>query len=701
MKPPAPGRARWRGPGARSLGLAAALVLVAFVPARAEAPLLLPPWVIAEAALRAPPTAREDWFAATLGSTTALAATDWSGRTVGTLSEALRRIPGLLLQESFGGFEPPRLSVRGSGLDSAPSARGVALLVDGLPLARADGSFHSGLFDPLLFARLEVYRGSLHAALTPAVLGGVINAATLAPTAASTSSLRLEGGDFGWWRAQAGTATPALGVEASFVSADGWREHSRQQRGALVASARRELRPGLQAEAAAYLGQADYEVPGPLTLAEVQSSPRSISPAARRDLPERDSSVVRVSGQIKAAAAGGTNRAAGMAWTRLRDTFRQLQPNGETAALSDDFAAHATAAWRPVVAGQDHHALVRTTISSGRLAVDRFRNDSARRGPRFGAYTGRAETAAVSVEDLAWLRPDLAVGAGGTALRARRRIEDRFTPTSPAVPLSRRVEVTEISPRAGVAWHGPREVTWRAAVSRGAEPPAFDDLVAVQGAYPNLGLRSRDLSGQRATTWELGVAGGGRRLAWSSTAYLGRWRQEILRLADANGLPRGAVNAGPTRHQGIESTLRWQVVEGPDDLVLAVTSTLGRFTFESDPVYGSNRIAGAPPHVGAAELAYAQRRGFFAAAEATWLAGRTQVDHAGRLAYGGHTLLHLRAGWRWGRTWQVYAAVRNLGDHAHVASTTGVLDLARAPAATSIFLPGAGRTFTVGCEWKR
>ena len=31
----------------------------------------------------------------------------------------------------------------------------------------------------------------------------------------------------------------------------------------------------------------------------------------------------------------------------------------------------------------------------------------------------------------------------------------------------------------------------------------------------------------------------------------------------------------------------------------------------------------------------------------------------------------------------------------------GVLDVARVPAATSIFLPGTGRGFSLGLEWKR
>lgn len=35
------------------------------------------------------------------------------------LRETLQQMPGLSMQDSFGGFDPPRISVRGSGIQSA------------------------------------------------------------------------------------------------------------------------------------------------------------------------------------------------------------------------------------------------------------------------------------------------------------------------------------------------------------------------------------------------------------------------------------------------------------------------------------------------------------------------------------------------------------------------------------------------------
>ncbi len=47
-----------------------------------------------------------------------------------------------------GATDQPRLSIRGSGIQSNPVNRGVVLLQDGLPLNEADGSFVIGTLEP-------------------------------------------------------------------------------------------------------------------------------------------------------------------------------------------------------------------------------------------------------------------------------------------------------------------------------------------------------------------------------------------------------------------------------------------------------------------------------------------------------------------------------------------------------------------------
>lgn len=677
------------------LALALVPLGLAAQPEFADGIVEFPPWVIEHRAQEpATAPARSDSFAATLGATAVVDRADLAGRSIATLADALRRAPGVVLLESFGGFEPPRLLIRGSGLDSAPTSRGVAFLVDGLSFARADGSFHSGLLDPRLFSRIEVYRGTVHAALTPAVLGGVLNAVTPAADAPA-HSLRLEAGSFGARRGGfatgAASAATAAHFAGSFSEQDGYRPQSRQQRLAGAAVLRHAFAPERVLELSAYAARPGYDVPGPLTLAAAQASPRSVSAAVLRDRPHREASLLRLAAQFKAGPADRAF-AAGVAWQRWHDVFRQLQANGETDTTGDDFNGHLTLARKAWAGDTPHHLLARAIFSTGTADYERYLNISSARGARFADLDLSAGTYALSLEDIVWLRPELALGGGVTALRARRVIDD------PA-GIARTIEVDDVSPRLGLRWLATKQVEFNAAVSRGAEPPTFDDLIAVQGTHPNLTVTTRNLTAQEATTVELGVRGGTGRLAWNLTAYRGQWRGELLKLADAAGLPRGAVNAGRTTHAGLEAAAHWRLVEGRHRLTLHATAVWNRFRFDGDPVHGGNRLAGAPPHLGNAELHYEGPHRWSAALGAVWVAGRTPVDHANRMFYDGHTLLNARLGWRITDRLSLHATVRNLQDRRHIASTAGVLDVARNPAATAVFLPGNGRGFTLGLEF--
>ena len=659
-----------------------------------DAPYVLPPWIVAEPFDHQLQIARGDYFASTLGPSSAVTAADWTGRGITTLAEAFQHVPGVMLQESFGGFEPPRLAIRGSGLNSAPTSRGVALLIDGLPLARADGSFNLSLFDPELFPRLEIYRGTLHMALTPAVLGGVLNADSLAADSAPAVLWRAEGGDFGAFHTQLTVAGPAQAA-ASFQHSDGWRNHSGQQRTAVQLATHRAVAAATQLEVSVYGATADYDVSGPLTLAAASTQPDSVSAAVLRDQPRRSASIARAAAQLITTSTNG-DFAAGLAAQQIHDDFYQLQPNGETDLDARVLTGHATFSHRLDLAGTEHRLLARATFTSGADEIDRYLNVLGHRGAAFAGYRTGADTFALSVEDVVWLRPTLALGAGFTALQGRRDLSGH----APSPTLHSSLTFHDVSPRAALLWSPDGHLSLHAGISRSIEPPTFDDLVAVQGTYPNLTAVTRPLTPQSAVTFEVGAGGTAGRLGWNITAYRAAWHDEILQLADAAGVPRGAINANHTLHQGLESSLNYRFLEGPHRLTLTVTSTLGRFTFDDDSLYGNNRLAGASPHTGSAELAYEHPSGLFAAFESTWVAGPIPVDNANRLSYGGYGLGQLRAGWRPTPRVLVFATVKNVFDRRYVASTAGVLDVARTPAATSIFLPGPGRTFILGFEWK-
>jgi iron complex outermembrane receptor protein len=293
------------------------------------------------------------------------------------------------------------------------------------------------------------------------------------------------------------------------------------------------------------------------------------------------------------------------------------------------------------------------------------------------------------------LAPRVTGTIGVAQLVARRDVRDRL-----GGGMTYRFAARRTLPQAGLRWRVARDVVVFGGVTATAEPPTYDDLVAVTGPYPALRRTIQPLALQRAVTYEIGGRGHRARFSWDAALYHSDWRHEILRLADANGAARGAVNAAATTRTGVEASGRWRVVEGPVRVSLVAAATWSEGRFDDDPVYGSGRVAGLPPWVSMMEATAEGPRGWFAAAGADTMAGATYVDHARRLGYGGRTLAHVRLGRHWDGAWTVAVDVRNLFDRRSIASTAGVLDLARNPAATAIFLPAPGRSVTVVFTWQ-
>jgi iron complex outermembrane recepter protein len=623
----------------------------------------------------------------------------WSGRAVGTLAEAFRDVPGAIMQESHGGFEPPRISIRGSGLQSAPSSRGVLLLLDRVPFGLADGSFNSALLDPLVADHLEVQRGLDGWRAAPATAGGALDL-RLSPVAKPDASLRVEAGSYDAWRVRGAAAAvhDGLGATGGFSLAqhEGFREHNAQKRTVVFGALERAFAPDGQARFGVYHAQLRYEVPGPLTLAAAALTPDSISADVRRDLPRRTSEITRA-----ALSAARGNEAAAVdfdaGFSHTTDELRQLQANGVTASRSDDLYLNGGYTRRFTAGATAHQLRLEGRAARGWREQRRSLNESGQVGALFARDGLAPTTTTLLAEDAFTLAPRLVATAGLARVDARRDIHDRFNvgPTT-----TQELSTGATLPSASVRWRFARESVAFVSYSTAAEPATFDDLIFVTGAHPALGRRSQRLATQRAATWEIGGRGRSGPLTWDAAVYHAEWHNEILRLADPRGLPRGAVNAGPTTHDGVELSARWLLIERPWRVALQSTAAWTSFTFDDDPVYGQNRLAGVPPHFGTAELTVDFPRGGFGAIGTDWSAGATRVDHAGRLQYGGQALTHVRGGWRYAPYWTIFIEVQNVFDRNTIASTAGLLDLARNPPVTAIFLPAPGRAVTLGVEWR-
>lgn len=626
--------------------------------------------------------------------------------TTASLTGALAAAPGLIVQESGDGFYPPRIMVRGSGLQSAPVSRGLLLRLDSLPLNAADGSFNLALLEPGFFGTFSFQPGALDSSAAGQALGGALDLSWWRKTGDVAGTASVSAGSDGTFRAvlRAGSDDAHLPVLGRLVwgsgafavtRSDGWRPNSAQERLAAAVQAEWPGRGGLTQSVSVYAVRADLRIPGPLTLAAAQSAPDTITTAVAADLPRRTTDYARVA--YRAAWADGPEAAFGVQATD--DDFRQLRANGIAATRGADCFARLADSWT-----LDEVNLVGGFSGIfGTRTQERFANVNGARGAQFADLDLQASTLTGWLDAVWKPARNVTLKAGCSAVAARREASGTATAAGElrALRLAPNLELAA-SP---LAKYGLIPVEAFVRAERGVETPTFDDLLTVRGTAPNLALGWTSLRAQTADTVSVGLRGrlfpveGIERFSFEVTAYTSQWHNELVRLANANGTPRGTVNAGPTRHRGVESQLRWRLLAGERTLDLTLAHTWSEAHFSHDPVYGTDRLAGLPPQVGSVQLSYAQAKGFFATLGANWVFGTTYADHANKLGFGGQTLANAQLGWK-ARRWTASVAVANLFDRRYIASTAGVLDLARTPATTALFLPGNPRSFTATLEWR-
>lgn len=612
------------------------------------------------------------------------------------LTKVFRQVPGLVAQESFGGFDPPRLAARGSGLQSAPSSRGLWISFRGMPINAADGSFNLALLEGGWLESAELIRGT--AAGVPA-LGGALafggdpigEGNRLSGSYGSHGSVALDA------RGSHSGETFEVAGRAAYAATGGWRPHSAQERESVFAASRFRLDERTDLTVQLLATSPWFEIPGPLTKFAALHTPTTPQAAVIRDRPRRETAYAQINARAtRRWPDGSVSIACGAVGSH--DAFYQLQANGvsETDGADAYFQLEAARDWGMA----DHHTEFSALLQSGWWDSSRYRNDAGEKGALIGDHRLRPLTLTTALGHRIDLAGDHHLGLGVSALTATRGLGDRFAGIAGSQPLVLDFHGTRVAPRVAWSWDLAADTTLTASWSRSYEPPTYNDLIHTEGPAAARVLRTADLDWQRADTFDLGIRGSHDRLAWSACLYYGLWRDEFLRLANADGSSRGTVNAGDTIHAGFESALEWDLYrQGGYSVTANLTYNYCDARFDEDPLYGNRHLAGVPPHTGWLGLRAVTPGGWFIAPGCDLREGSTYADHANNLAYGGSARWSLEIGRRHPDGWSLALGIGNLFDSADIASTSGVLDRAANPAATSIFLPAAGRTVSLRFEY--
>jgi iron complex outermembrane receptor protein len=660
-----------------------------------------------------------------------------------TLSKSLSMVPGVVVQDFFGGNDQPRVQIRGSGLQQNPVERGILVLQNGLPINRADGSYIVGFANPLQADSIEVYRGYMANRLGATVLGGAINFAS--PTGSNSPGVKaaISGGSYGQFNlfGQAGGRKDNVDalIQADISQRDGFRDYNESRRINVNANVGIELSDNVTTRFFAGYTDLGFDVAGPLSKGQMESNPRQVGtgptpaganpgPNVVRDRPRREADQLLL-GSRTTTTFGAHIFDLALGYTYTDDTFRFPISAGVRTTKGGDFTGLVRYAYKP-----NEAALLPLFESTAQYTIgsaDRgyYINRGGQTDLLFGANDLDASTLSLysglnlPVWQAFYVSPSISYS------HATRESKDLYgAATRPWIMYNGAVVARGVSPTTSTSydrtysgWNPSLALSYRpdnnhtvfAAVSRSFEPPTHDDLLATVNSTPNSSpgrycqagmsppaclaigpaFSTPNLNAQTATTVEGGWRGRFANFSWDAVTYYSWIQNELLSLRDATGAPLGAVNADRTSHFGIELGVGANLTQ---QLSTRVAYTYQDFRFRDNLSFGNNRLAGAPRHLLNAIVQYQATDAWKLQGAVRWSPEKTPVDNANTLFADPYVVVDLRTEYKIDRHFTLFAEITNLFNETYAGSTL-VVDRATRPDQAA-FLPADGRGYYGGIK---
>ncbi|NUS96790.1 MAG: TonB-dependent receptor [Gemmatimonadaceae bacterium] len=614
------------------------------------------------------------------------------------LSDVLRFTPGVYVQSRFGAADESQISVRGSGLRSNFHARGINLLVNGMPYRNADGFTDFESLELLTTEAIEVYKGANALRFGGSTLGGAINLDTKTGYTASPVSIFAEGGSFGYRKAQLSSGASAHGFDyyASYArtSLDGYRDWSANQRDRVNLHAGYRMSPSLDARAFYIFAHVQEHLPGSLTRTQLETDPRAADSTNFANRWGRDYDLHHLGVQLR-AQLGATQRLDVSPYFQFRNIDHPIFE--VISQISHDIGAEVRYETTTPLGGLENRLTIGVqpawlSMQNRQYVNVRGEHGALTRDERDGVSTG-----AGYFEDALSVTPRLTLTAGGRYDRSSRRVADYFL--SNGDQSDERV-YSALTPRFG-ALYSVGVTQLFANASRTVEPPLLLELTSFgsQGGF-------NPLDAQDAWQYELGARRRGATLAWEVAAYDVELRGELVNL-NIQPFPNAPFtvptyrNVSRSRHRGVELGVAGELGRGivargaeTDRITWQGSYTYARYEYVRDPDFAGHEIPGAPRHYASAQLTYVHPAGLSITPSIELAPVAYFVNSANTVTNEPWSNIGLRAEWTFASLGgSVFASARNLGDR--VQSQSVQVD----NAAGRYFEPSDRRTIYVGLRW--
>jgi iron complex outermembrane recepter protein len=633
-----------------------------------------------------------------------------------SFGDLLKNTPGLFLESD--GTNVSRVSIRGSGIQADDGPIGIQFLLDGIPMNDAEGEADIDDFNLRAIRFAELFKGANSLDYGAYALGGAINLVPPTGHDAELLKMHIDGGDFGEFAGDVSTGAVKGPVDwyasAAGRRSDGFRIHTGQKSGNFFGDFGWVIKPGV--ENRLYLNGAavDRETPGGLSHDEANTNPIQADPdsAISQNFGTRES-MARIADRLTWTTKA-TRVDFGAYW-QLRDAEERSFYGAESFDGIYDFTDNNFGASGKVEAKRAVFEFPCNFIGGlGMTYESEDGGNYVNAGGVKGAQAGSGLRTAVNTPLYGSVRIDVltnvAVTVGCQATYAIRRFADRTSASdndSNGV-LVNTVNLFGVNPRIGLLIGIDKDAQAFINCNHSWQPPSFDQMVEVDTANGG-GYDFSALQSQQAWTAEAGLRGEQGAVQWSLSVYRSWVNNELLEMNDIHGSDIGTVNVAHTIHQGVEAGVAVEVLNSlfvhasdpsrANRLIFNQSYTFNDFSFDNDPVYRNNSIAGIPIHLYEAELRFESPEGFYAGPQVQYNITRYPADQANTQFVDSYGTVGFSAGYRAKKGASVYCEVRNILDKHYAAGVTPIPDARTVDGPARIFRPGEGRAFFCGLGW--
>lgn len=607
-------------------------------------------------------------------------------------------------------------------------------LEDGIP-TRSTGFFnHNALYEINLpgAGGIEVNKGPGTALYGSDAIAGVVNVLTRTPPAKAEISASGELGDHGWWRALLGGGNSwgenAARADLNFTHSDGWRDATGYDRQG--ATLRWDRAMGDDALLKTVLGYShiDQQTAGSSAIVDndYRNNPtRNYTPISYRkvDALRLSSAWEKESGDTLVSIT-----------PFLRDNSMELLANWSlsydpTVYTSANQSFGVLAKWRRdfprmrarLIAGMD------IDISPGSREENRLATLTTSGAGASKVYSGYSVGTRVYDYDVTFMGASpyvhgefspsdkLRLNAGLRYDNLRYRFDNNIAATSVAASTSENggaavtryygqaadttVSFTHLSPKLGATYAVDKNLHLFASYNHAFRAPSEGQLfrsspgttalIAQGNAQATLGLKP-----VKADQYEIGLKGKAGGLGYEVSLYDLAKHDDILSYRDTTTNVTQVVNAGETRHRGLEVGLG---IPMGKQFHLDLSASYAKHTYEEWVIpatanYSGNEMETAPRAIANTRLSWLPTPGTRVQLEWIHLGGYW-MNQANTAKYAGHDLFNLRGNWALGNDISLFGSVQNLTDKRFAES-------ASISSNTQVFSPGLPRTLTLGLEAK-